>query len=518
MDERLPFEFIGDASLRSLLTQERARRQELEQDVLRLHAGIERQNARIIQLEQENVALRREQQDVRALIAAVEQQNALLRTQVAQLQAENDQLKGIERAPKPPAPEWPAGHAKPKTGETTQRTKRDLRHNHGRQRMAEVDETVQHAAESCPRCGSALTGGTLHRRIQVIELPPPRQVIVTEHQVIARQCPHCHRRVLPQVEIANRLGRSPFGPRLTASIATMAIVERLPIELIQERCRREYGITISVGGITGLVKRVAVAGAAAYAQLQADIRGSPVVQMDETGWRECGKRGYVWIATTPTTCYFHFDARRAGEVADGILTTDFGGVLVTDFYSAYAHFECLKQRCWAHMWRDIDDLAQKHPTDVTLAAWMTGIRTVYDQARGERPLTERGTNVDAERAREKRARLSEQQLLLLCPKDMPTARPEVTLAQRIRKHSGEFFTFVADPRVPATNNAAERNLRPLVVIRKISGGTRSAAGSTVKMTLASLAATAKLRGQNPTHIFYALLIGGSVPPTPYHTL
>ncbi|RDJ93744.1 hypothetical protein B4Q13_19790, partial [Lacticaseibacillus rhamnosus] len=122
-------------------------------------ALIKRQNARIIRLEQENAALRRELSDVRALLAAVEQQNALLRTQVAQLQAENDQLKGIERPPKPPAPEWPAGHAKPKTEERT-RKKRDRRHNHGRQRMAEL-------AKKRAEAQAALKARQAERRAQI---------------------------------------------------------------------------------------------------------------------------------------------------------------------------------------------------------------------------------------------------------------------------------------------------------------------------------------------------------------
>lgn len=48
--------------------------------------------------------------------------------------------------------------------------------------------------------------------------------------------------------------------------------------------------------------------------------------------------------------------------------------------------------------------------------------------------------------------------------------------ERILKERPELFTFVADPRVPAVNNAAERNIRPIVG-RKISGGTHSAAGT-----------------------------------------
>ena len=63
------------------------------------------------------------------------------------------------------------------------------------------------------------------------------------------------------------------------------------------------------------------------------------------------------------------------------------------------------------------------------------------------------------------------------------------LAQRILKHLPELFVFVTDPAVPADNNLAERSLRPIVISRKISGGTRSAKGSETKMGLMSLFGT-----------------------------
>jgi hypothetical protein len=95
----------------------------------------------------------------------------------------------------------------------------------------------------------------------------------------------------------------------------------------------------------------------------------------------------------------------------------------------------------------------------------------------------------AMRKRARRARRYEQQLLALCLETLAADRPEVTLARRIRRYLQERFTFVRDPAVPPTNNAAERTLRPLVIARKVSGGTRSAQASITRMVLASLAAT-----------------------------
>jgi len=65
--------------------------------------------------------------------------------------------------------------------------------------------------------------------------------------------------------------------------------------------------------------------------------------------------------------------------------------------------------------------------------------------------------------------------------------------------------FVADPAVPATNNAAERALRPLVIDRKISGGTRSEQGSRTRMILQSLVDTGEVRSQDPMAAMQALL-------------
>ncbi len=85
------------------------------------------------------------------------------------------------------------------------------------------------------------------------------------------------------------------------------------------------------------------------------------------------------------------------------------------------------------------------------------------------------------------------------------AVPQRGLSARILRHLESRFVFVTEPAVPATNNAAERSLRHLVVIRKISGGTRSAQGTATRMTLASLFGTWRAQGRNPFQACYALL-------------
>lgn len=147
----------------------------------------------------------------------------------------------------------------------------------------------------------------------------------------------------------------------------------------------------------------------------------------------------------------------------------------------------------------------EYPEDETLAAWVVGIRAIYQRAMGPRPAPECATTPEASSVRARRAHRYEQEALRLCPEDLPATRPEATLVKRIRRYLPELFTFVREFEVPSTNNAAERALRPLVIARKVSGGTRSPAGSQTRMVLASLAATARLQGIDPAVAFQRLL-------------
>jgi transposase len=507
MDECLPLGSLDAPTLRMLLEKDRIRRRELEQEVTRLLAGIARQNAVIAQLEQEQRELRREHDELHRQIAGLTEQNAHFRHEVATLTQENAQLRGLPLGSPPPA----VPETKPATPQRQQQTKdrkkRASEHNRGRLKRERANRWETHAAEQCPHCGTQLTDGWIHRRVQVIDLPDVAPLEITEHRIIRRQCPTCGKRVLPPpvgLE-AGRIGQCRFGPRLIAALATMDTVEHLPGRMIQERLKREYNLCISHGGIVGLLHRMAQVGRPVYDQLQQDVRASPVVNADETSWRENGQRTTVWTTTTAQVVYVHH-GRRTNEEIDGILGVDFAGTIVADCYASYDHFEGPKQRCWAHLVRDLDALLHEQAADSETVGWVEGIRWIYHEARQSRPAHEEGWGYQARHAREQRARQYESLLLLLCPKELDPQKPYASLATRLRKHLHELFTFVRDPRVDDTNNAAERSLRPLVIARKVSGGTRSGAGSTTTMILYSLAATATMQGKDPTAIYQQILL------------
>ena len=224
----------------------------------------------------------------------------------------------------------------------------------------------------------------------------------------------------------------------------------------------------------------------------------PVVHADETGWREDGHNGYVWTFSTPTERYF-LRRGRGKAVVDEVLGDQFAGVLVSDFYAAYHHYDGPKQRCWAHLLRDIHDLRALYPDDDRyddrLAQWADAIHQLYRQATA---FTHPSDQQRPEQQRRTAQLALEQRLLALCRtyQDDPSAAP-TRLCRRMENHIKELFLFVAEPKVPPDNNAAERSLRPVVISRKISGGTRSAAGTNTKMTLASIFSTWRVQGFNP---------------------
>jgi len=212
------------------------------------------------------------------------------------------------------------------------------------------------------------------------------------------------------------------------------------------------------------------------------------VNADETGWREDGTNGYLWSFSTPGIRYFVYRQSRSGQVAKEVLGEDFEGVVVSDFYSGYGVLLSRHQRCWAHMCRDLAKLADEHASDDAVRNWVEDVVAVYKRAK-------RFHSDDAQ-VRLKRRELFEEELLRLARPYLKADMPQRVLAERIERFLPELFVFVEDPRVPSENNAAERALRPAVISRKVSGGTRSPKGSQTKAVLMSLFGSWLLRGQD----------------------
>lgn len=422
---------------------------------------------------------------------------AQLRAEVARLVARVEELEAELAGRGPPPPRPPAWVRPSKPARPGERQVRKKRAANFARRRAVADRQVEHAVATCPDCGCGLRGGTIKRRREVIDVEL-RPAVVTEHVLLERVCPVCDRACVPVLGPADGVvGRHRFGPNLLALIGTWREVGRLPARAIQAFLGICDRVHVSLGAVEGALHALAARGAAAVATLREQIRAAPVVHADETTWRQDGRNGYVWQLSTPTACYFERGPRTTEQI-DRLLGREFAGVLVSDFYAAYHHFPGEKQRCWAHLLRDVREVLAAHPADAALRRWGRYLHRLFRATR-DHPGT---TPAERRRIRQR----AEASLTRACQPWTQASVPQRTLCQRIMAHRHELFTFVVRPEVPPTNNAAERAFRPLVIARKVWGGTRSEQGSTDAMRRASLVATWRLRALNPFDQFRTLLL------------
>ena len=437
--------------------------------------------------------LRAERETARAAMAELRAANEQLRARVLELEGELAKLKrGGPRGMPGLKSDEPAGKAEAKPRKRRER-------GFGRARST-PSRSVVHAAERCPDCGTALSGGSVKRTREVIDLVPGAAEVV-EHVVVERRCPQCRRRVVPTVELGEQVvGQQRLGITLLALIVTLREAGRLPAEMIRWYLATVHALHLSVGAIVAAGHQVAARGAATIDQIRERGRAGPVVHADETGWRQNGTNGYLWTFSTPTERYFQYGGRD-GAMVDRALGDAFAGVLVSDFYKAYDHVRCPHQRCWAHLLRDAHDLRKQHPHDATVQAWVDGLHRLYLDA-----VAWVETAADDPLARMTAARGFDARLLTLAqPFLADRTAPQHILCKRIAQYLGELLTFVREPDVPPDNNAAERSLRHLVTSRKISGGSRSSDGTATKVALATLFGTWHAQGLNPFLACHQLL-------------
>ena len=328
---------------------------------------------------------------------------------------------------------------------------------------------------------------------RVIELPPV-QVRVVEHVLVERACPSCSKRWAPQMDLSSlAVGKQRFGVSVQAEVALLREGCRLPFRVIQDYLHHRFGLRVSLGQLVALVEGVARRGKAVVEGFKQQIRGSPVVNGDETTWREDGLNGYVWSFSTDKVRYYVYRKSRSASVVKEVLGEEFDGVVVSDFYGGYNTHLGPHQRCWVHLLRDIHELRERHAGDKELKKWAQAVKAIYERAKEYKGPNTRLDEVAQKRERVRRQREFELELMRVCRPHLKKKRLQSRLCERVERFLPELFMFVADARVPADNNAAERSVRHLVVSRKISGGTRSERGSETKSILASLFGTWRLR-------------------------
>lgn len=435
--------------------------------------------------------------------AALQAENATLRAQLAQAVQRISELE----AKKTPPPAFVKVNT-PVAVTKRERKRRAATANHARRRD-EPTVVERHPLTTCPDCGNRLGGVYVARHRHVVDLPPPPAVVITDHEIERGWCAQCHRwREAPLDLRGQAVGQGRLGVGVASLVAYLRTTLRLPLRSIQRALSNLHGLRLSVGAVADLLRRVAQQGAATVTQIRDTARRRAVVHADETGWRENGQNGYAWLLATPEgERYVEYHHSRAGAVANDLLGEEFRGVLVSDFYGGYNDTPGGRhQRCWVHLLRDARSLRDAHGDDLSFQgretrAWAAALLRLGKRVRR---MAQRATATPTQRQTQYQRLLGELQDLGF-QFSSTQEHPCKALAWRLRRFGEELLTCVAQSGVPPDNNFAERAIRPLVVTRKISGGTRSPAGSTTHMRLYSLAATWSAQGHNPLPQFRQML-------------
>jgi hypothetical protein len=369
--------------------------------------------------------------------------------------------------------------------------------------------------ESCPTCNTRLGEFEEHERI--VEDIIPSKVVVKCYHTRSGYCPCCRKRVesraLEQPPAAN-IPHGELGLNTLATAMLLRIVYRLPFRQISGVFADLPGLSVSPGAIARQVQRVAEWFDQDYEKLMLQMRCAPIVYADETGWRVDGKNGQLWTVTSPDKTLYHVDKSRGSKVIKGLLGEAFGGTLVSDFYSAYSKMDCKKQKCLAHLLRELKESAEKSPA-FAATGFPSDCRKII---RRMLKLKKEWDTLSEEQYLPRLNRLeNELDRLAKAEYDEPNAR---RIAKRLRKHQTELTAFLWTKDLEPTNNAAERALRPAVVARKISGGSRSRNGAQAWAKLASLTRTATQQNQKLLNTIRSMLVaawGSQRPPATSET-
>jgi transposase len=453
-------------------------------------------------LERENERLNRENEKLRQELIERDKKIAELERKLAL------QLQNSTTSSKPPSSDGLAGEQRPR-GSRRKKVRRKpggqpghRGHWRGLAPLSRVDQVIELFPPKCRHCDSQLsrkmsTQGEA-RRHQVTELPPI-EAHITEYQCQCVVCPECGKAT--QAELP-REAQGQFGPQLTALIAYLTVVCRMPRRMVRELLEQVLAIPLSLGSIQNSWEEASDAVAEPCAELERQLPHEPVVNSDETGYRTSGEKRWLWALVAANFVFYKIALTRGAEVLVQLLGEVFTGILCSDRCASYLKYHKGQgQFCWAHFKRNILGIqkigkttdAERFCRDaLALHARLFRLWHRFRDGPGVRygPITR-------EQLIEKSIPL-EKKFFALADRYLDSRDKDVAnLALALLLHFEKFFAFLRHEGVEPTNNVAERALRCAVQWRKISFGSRSAQGEVAVARLLTATRTCRMQNRAP---------------------
>lgn len=372
------------------------------------------------------------------------------------------------------------------------------------------DEIIEYPApEHCPGCGTDLWGTEVSSIIkrQVFDIVAPRMV-VSEHQVRVKHCPHCQQRV--QREFAQGVNAPvQYGSRIRSIVSYLHHQQYVPEERLSELLKDVFGCSMTGATIETLTHTVAAACMPLMQEIIRDVKLATTKHLDETGLRIQGKTQWLHVVSSLTTTWYRTSAKR--KELGSLQGLD--GVIVHDHWKPYfqiqgvehglcnAHhlrelkaLEEIEQESWASRLSQLLRLAlrlkHRYPKAVPQLLQVR-IQNLYQR------IVARG--LDFHEARPPLPQISQ--------RGRPKRRVGHNLLLRLKAFADDVLRFLCQPDVPFSNNLAERDLRMMKLKQKISGGFRSDTGAHDFAVIRSVLSTARKRGLNLLDILMTAVQG-----------
>ena len=376
-----------------------------------------------------------------------------------------------------------------------------------------VDEVVEHHPDACRHCGTLLQGeDPAPVRHQVIEIPPITPLVI-EHRLHRLVCPCCSTSTCASLPADVEASR--YGPRLSGLVGLLGSAFPLSFSKTQALLDQLLGVEISRGAIATIRERISATLEQPVQQALAFARQQPVAYVDETGAptgnadgdNPTRKRGWQWVMVTSVVTVFIQGLSRSTAAAIELLGSAFGGIVVSDRFSAYNHLP-LEQRqlCWAHLIRDLTAIAERPGASAEFGAQLLELqRQLFDHWHHYKDGTTDWADLQQRCRPIRQAFVATLQQVVALGVQRGERTPwakTVRTAQQILQMADALWTFLEIRGIEPTNNAAERALRQSVIQRKIHGlpsnsrGVQSRQGAICRSRLLTVTTTFRQQGRD----------------------
>jgi len=454
----------------------------------------------------ETERLRAENAQLRAENAQRRTENAALQHRLTELeavvQALKAQLEAAQRAGKRQATPFSKGAPKAKPKKPGRKKGHQAAHRPPPDHVDQIEEVP--LPPTCPDCGSAVIEDDVQVQYQE-DIPRPIPTIVTQFNVHVGHCERCRRRVQGRHpnQTSDALGAAAIqiGPTALGLAAEMKHGLGMSYGKVARLLATSFGLQLARSTVARADERLADRLAPTYQHLLLSLRNSEVVHVDETGWKVAGRNAWLWVFTNESVSVYTIDPTRAHEVVERILGKDFAGVLGCDCFLAYDALKTYTQsKCAGHLLRRCAELSEsKSGRAVRFSqhvARLLRAAITLKQRHADHKISEHGYAVACGRLEAALDRL-----LAGHYTDPDNAR----FAKLLHKQRQHLLTFLYVDAMDPTNNAAEREIRPAVLIRKTNGCNRSSAGARAHAMLTSVIRTCQKHAQDFVNVVNQVL-------------